>query len=173
MVMVKRAKSKFKRGNELSNSDNKKIRNATKLEVDGVKFRSHLEAYCYKKLKEAGITDFQYEQHKFVLQEPFTFSNNSLELYERTIDGRKVRDFGEVTSNIRAITYTPDFVMIRPDKTGYIIETKGFRTDQFTLKWKMFKKYLETNGYKISLYAPNNQNNVNRCVQSIKARYYL
>jgi hypothetical protein len=171
-MMVKSAKAKFKKRTKF-NGDNKKIKNATKLEIDGIKFKSNLEAYCYKHLKEADIDDFQYEQIKFVLQEPFTFSNSSVELYERTVDGKKVRDFGEVTSNIRAITYTPDFVMIRPDKTGYVIETKGFRTDQFTLKWKMFKNYLETHGYKLSLYAPNNQNNVNRCIQSIKSRYYL
>lgn len=171
MMMVKRAKGNFKKRSK--HDDNKKIKNATKLEINGIRFKSNLEAYCYKQLLDANINDFQYEQTKFVLQEPFTFSNSSIELYERTVDGKKVRDFGEVTSNIRAITYTPDFVMIRPDKTGYIIETKGFRTDQFTLKWKMFKKYLEDNGYKLSLYAPNNQNNVNRCIQSIKSRYYL
>jgi hypothetical protein len=157
---------------------NKKIVNAQALEVNGIRFKSKLELFTFNELKKAGIEDFKYEEDKFVLQEPFVFPNSSVELYTYTHTDEKGNKskrsaFGDVTSNIRAITYTPDFVMIRPDKTGYIIETKGFKTNEFTIKWKMFKRHLVENGYQLSLYAPNNQQNVLRCIQSIKARYYL
>ena len=45
---------------------NKKVRNATKQEIDGIVFRSKLEAYTYQKLKEAGISA-EYEQHRYTL----------------------------------------------------------------------------------------------------------
>ena len=34
---------------------NTKVRNATPTEYDGIKFKSKLEAYCYKQLKENSI----------------------------------------------------------------------------------------------------------------------
>ncbi len=59
-------------------SVNKKIRNATRLDIDGFKFRSKLEAFTYSKLKENGIDDFAYETIKFVLKPKFTFLGTSL-----------------------------------------------------------------------------------------------
>ena len=63
------------------------VKNATPNEFDGIRFRSKLETYTYKKLKEAKI-DAEYEKHKFELLPAFNFH------------GEKVR----------AITYLPDFV---------------------------------------------------------------
>ena len=90
------------------------MKNATPNVVDGIKFRSKLESYTYKKLKEANIYA-DYEQHRYELLPAFDFS------------GKK----------IRAITYLPDFV-------GYdfIIECKGFPNEAWPLREKLFKYYM-------------------------------
>lgn len=97
-----------------TNRKNGKIRNSTPNEFDGIKFRSKLETYTYKKLKEAKI-NAEYEKHKFELLPAFNFH------------GKKVR----------AITYLPDFV-----GKNFIIECKGFPNDAFPLKEKLFKYLL-------------------------------
>lgn len=158
--------------------DGVKIKNAKKKTVDGVNFKSHLEAFFYTEAKKAGINDFAYESKKFVLQDKFISTSSGIELYTRldATDKKNVKKrvvFGEVTNNIRAITYTPDFVCINEEtKTGWIVETKGFKMETFNIKWKMFKKYLKDNGYVLSLYTPNNKENILKTIQSIKSKYY-
>lgn len=138
-----------------------KIKNATKLEYNGLEFKSKLEMFTYTKLIENGITDFKYEQDKFVLMEPFEFNNASYEV-------KKDKTFSTVTNSIRAITYLPDFTHINEDKTGWIIECKGFPNDGWANKWKTFKEHLVKNGYNITLYKPNNQQNVLKTIELIK-----
>ena len=152
-----------------------KIRNATRLEIDGHKFRSKLEAFTYQKLKENGITDFEYEKVKFVLQPAFTFSSRSHESFERIdrVTKVKLKGFDEAKPEIREVTYLPDFVCIDAEtKTGWIIEDKGYGNDSWPLKLKMFKKLLTDEGFNIDLYIPNNQGNVLKCIEQIKLKYY-
>lgn len=157
--------------------DGVKIKNAKKKTIDGINFKSQLEGFFYEEAKKAGISDFEYER-KFVLQDKFTSTSSGIELYTKidATDKKNVKKkvvFGEVTSKIRAITYSPDFVCIDEEtKTGWIVETKGFRMETFNIKWKMFKKYLLDNGYVLSLYTPNNKENVLKTIQSIKSKYY-
>lgn len=82
-------------------SVNKKVRNATPLVYENIKFRSKLEVYCYKKLKENNI-NAEYESTQYVLLDSFKYN-------------------GE---NIRKMTYKPDFV-----GTNFIIECKGRAND--------------------------------------------
>lgn len=142
-----------------------KIKNATSLEVNGLKFKSKLELFTYNKLIDAGFKDFKYEEVKFQLMEPFTYNNESIEL-------RKDKTFDTMTPNIRGITYLPDFTCINEDKTGWIIEVKGYANDGFANKWKYFKEYLVKNGYNLTLYKPNNQQNVLTTINLIKTKYY-
>ena len=156
-------------------SANKKIKNATRLEIDGYKFRSKLEAFTYSKLKENGINDFAYETIKFVLQPKFTSQCTSMESYEKKDrdTGFKTRGFSEAKQDIREITYLPDFVCVDPvAKTGWIIEDKGFANSGWVNKWKNFKYFLEQEGFKLSLYLPNNQGNVLKAIEDIKQKYY-
>ena len=158
--------------------DGVKIQNAKPQTVDNIKFKSGLEAFCYTKLKQNGIDNFEYEKLTFILQEKFVSNTSGLELYNKVVqvgDKKKLKSmFGEVTNNIRTITYTPDFVCIdEKSKTGWIIETKGWRMETFKIKWKMFKKYLRDNGYVLSLYTPDNQGNVMKCIESVKSKYYI
>ena len=142
-----------------------KIKNATALEANGLKFKSKLELFTYNKLVESGITNFKYEETKFQLMEPFTYNNESIE-------AKKDKSYDISTNNIRGITYLPDFTCINEDKTGYVIEVKGYSNESFPLKWKWFKKYLVENGYNVILYKPNNQQNVLKTIELIKAKFY-
>lgn len=153
MVKIKKGKSKGK------------IKNATKLEIDGLVFKSKLEFFTYNKLKEAGITNFKYEEEKFQLLDPFEFTYDSYEL-------KKDKSFDRVNPNIRAVTYLPDFTCIDDKGKGWILEVKGFPNDAFPLKWKWFKQHLLENDYEVTLFKPNNQANVLKAIQLIKEKYY-
>lgn len=100
---------------------NKKVRNATVVKYDNVQFKSKLEAYCYRKLKEANI-NFKYEEDTFELLTKFEYPNTCFESYK---DGPKWF-IGEKNNKVRAIKYTPDFTNL---KDGWIIECKGNAND--------------------------------------------
>jgi len=147
---------------------NKKVRNATPLKYNGIQFKSKLELYCYKKLKEAKLL-FQYEENKFELMPSFTFENDSYELFKR----KGVRTFGLQRPLIRSINYTPDFVgtyAFNPEIIGWIIETKGNPNDAFPLRWKLFKYYIYRNDLLLDLYMPRNQKQVDEVIEIIKSK---
>lgn len=123
---------------------NKKVKNATKIEVDGILFRSKLEAYTYKKLKQANI-DAEYEMHRYTLLPAFTFHGNK----------------------VRAITYLPDFV-----GNNFIIECKGFPNDAFPLKEKLFKRLLVDISPNCMYYVVHTQKEVNTLVEQLKQKFY-
>lgn len=118
-----------------------KVRNATPNEYDGIKFKSKLETYTYKKLKEAGIPA-EYEPKHYTLIPKFEYN------------GEKVR----------AMTYKPDFV-----GEGFIIECKGMMTDSFPLRWKVFKYSLAQQGENIKLYMVRNQKQVDALIEELTA----
>ena len=130
---------------------------AKKKVVDGIEFKSGLEAYMYKALKEAGI-QAEYEGISFELIPSFDFNNES---YERQGNGK-----GEYKNRsgkrIRSINYTPDF-------TGgeFIIECKGRANESFPLRWKLFKKYVSERLRGVTLYKPQNQKECDETVSLI------
>lgn len=125
----------------MKRSQNKKIKNATPIEADGIKFRSKLELYTYKKLKEANIVT-EYEQHKYELLPAFVFH------------GKK----------IRAITYLPDFV-----GKGFIIECKGFANDAFPLRKKLFEFWLSVHEPETQYHVVRTQKEVDQLVENLKS----
>ena len=129
----------------------------------GITFKSRLEVYAYKKLTEAKLK-FDYERYSFVLMNKFDFNGKSMEMYRRK--GEKV--FGWQAPLTRSITYKPDFVNLRD---GWIIETKGHPNDAFPNKWKLFKKYLNDNEFKVDLFMPRNHKHVDIIVEYIKKNY--
>ena len=136
---------------------NKKVRNATAKVYKGIKFRSKLELFTYKKLEEAKVKCL-YEKKKYVLQEGFHYSQQCYEPH-------KTKGYVDNTYKVRDITYTPDFV----DPNGkWIIEVKGFANDVFPLKWKMFKKHLMQLENPPVLYLPKNQGQVLQTIELIK-----
>lgn len=166
-------KSKSKKSIKIKRKpkDNTKVKNAIKIEKNGINFKSKLELFTYENLIKEGICDFKYESETFTLLEPFTYNNDSVEYKKRTLNKIKTNVYDVVTPEIRPITYTPDFTYIKEDKTGWIIETKGFSNDVFPLKWKWFKSYLVKNGYNLKLYMPNNQTNVLKTINLIKKNF--
>lgn len=122
---------------------NKKIKNAQPNIYDNIKFRSKLETYTYKKLKEAQI-NAEYEQHRFELLPAFIFL------------GKK----------IRPITYLPDFV-----GNNFIIECKGFGNDTWPIREKLFKYKLFITNDTRQFYVVKNQKEVDNCINQIKNDY--
>ena len=116
--------------------DNKKIKNATPKEYDGIQFKSITEVMVYKTLLQYGFKP-EYESTTYRLFRgikptvPFYAPNKKGEL---KLNSTKLID----------ITYTPDFVFKAPDnKTVIIFEVKGFQNDTYPIKEKMFRTHLE------------------------------
>ena len=130
---------------------------AKKVEYDGIKFASGLEKYMYIVLKEAKIKA-KYEGQTFELVPSFSFKNKS---YERQANSKgEFKERGG--KQIRAITYTPDFV-----GTGFIIECKGRPNESFPIRWKLFKRYISKNLPNVTLYKPQNQKECDEIVSLI------
>ena len=127
---------------------NRKVRNATRIKADGLEFRSKLEFNCYKVLKESGLS-FKYEDTRFCLLDGFRpdkakvigpmKKTERITQYKQPISERLMVD----NSIIRAITYTPDFILEHED-TIYIIESKGFANDTYPMKKKLMIALLES-----------------------------
>lgn len=147
-------------------NSNSKIKNSTSVKKDGITFKSKLELFTYENLIKNNILNFEYEKRKFVLQENFEFQNDSFEV------NKKTKDIDLLSNKIRPITYLPDFSCINDNKEGWVIEVKGFNSDVFPLKWKLFKNHLRKNSYNVTLYKPNNQKNVLKIIELIKQKYY-
>lgn len=134
-----------------------RVRNARSKEIDGINFRSLLEAFCYRKLKEAGISS-DYEKHKFVLLEGFHYNSARIE------DNGKTGYNDKKTHKVRDITYTPDFV---DPKGRWIIECKGYANERFPLKWKMFMQQLNEKDDPPVLFVPRNQSQILTTIEMI------
>jgi hypothetical protein len=96
-----------------------RIQNVQPKEWNGIKYRSTLEADTAKTLTTLGIP-FEYEPRKIILQEGFRSP------YQK--------------DKVRALTYTPDFI-IGP----VMLECKGFETPEWKIKKKLLFKYLMEN----------------------------
>ena len=130
---------------------------AKKVTYDGIKFASGLEKYMYVVLKKAKIKAI-YEGQTYTIQEGFIFENES---YERQSNGK-----GELVNRgckkILPIRYTPDFI-----SDSFIIECKGRANESFPMRWKLFKKYVNTNMKHVTLYKPQNQKECDEVIKLI------
>ena len=125
---------------------NKKVKNATSVEYDGIKFKSKLELTIYKALKEKGLNPL-YECNKFILQEGF---RPSKPYYLKGICPKTANGYAKIIQ----ITYPPDFTVKYDDKILFI-EAKGKQNDSYPIKRKLFLKYLESmsNSYFMEVYS--------------------
>lgn len=107
---------------ELAEPSAEYIKNTKRKVLDGICFRSTLEANSYTILKlwqDAGRISNLELQPRYLLQAAFKR------------DGK----------TIRSLSYTPDFRFIRDGKT-VVVESKGFRTQSFIMRKKLFlEKY--------------------------------
>ena len=111
----------------------------------------------YIALKKAKIKA-KYEGQTYELVPSFSFKNKS---YERQANSKgEFKERGG--KQIRAITYTPDFV-----GRGFIIECKGRPNESFPIRWKLFKRYISKNLPNVTLYKPQNQKECDEIVSLI------
>lgn len=109
-------------GNQLNGpgpSGNRKVLNARKVERDGIEFDSRLESHMHALLSMHNIP-FEF-QVKYELQPGFRYNGDA----------------------VRPITYTVDFELAQFD---LIVDTKGHKTQQGTMRVKMLKKHLSDIG---------------------------
>lgn len=117
-------------------------------------YRSKLERVCAELLVSNDLK-FEYEPWEVVLINPFEFP---LVSYERI-----GKEFKPQRSKIRKTSYKPDFV-----GKNWIIETKGMRTADFLIKWKLFKRHLVDIGYEGMLFMPTNKKEIIKVIETIK-----
>lgn len=120
-------------------SENKRVKNAVRVELDGIEFRSKLELRMYEALQKRNI-DFKYESLTITVMDGFT-SNAPFYMRKKT----KKKDYGFINvapHTIRKITYTPDFVF-QHGKFTVLLEIKGFETEVYRFKRKFILKKLD------------------------------
>jgi hypothetical protein len=119
-------------------SDKRKIKSVP-TNIDGIAFKSKLEAYCYLQLKENKIKA-KYEGRTFIVLPAFKYRREK----------------------VQKITYTPDFV-----GKDFIIECKGWKNESFPLRWKMFRYMLLTKKMDYDVYLPRSPKDVDKVIGQI------
>ena len=114
-------------------ASNKKIRNATVCQEDGINFRSKQERAVYKYLLSVGITP-KYEAERFTIWDRDKFSVPYYDRFGKT--------FMRINRKPTAVHYTPDFIF-DVNGTKVILEVKGFKNDTVPYKIRLFRDYLE------------------------------
>lgn len=105
-------------------------------------------------LLSANNVEFEYEPIEIMLSKPY---RSKIVSYERW--GKQFKS----VSSIRKISYTPDFI-----GDGWVMETKGKRTADFNLKWKLFRRYVETHKLDLILLMPTNKKEILKSIEIIK-----
>lgn len=144
---------------------NKKVKNAVSKTYNNITFRSKLEVSCYKRLETSGLT-FSYEPERIDLWEGQHIYN--VPVFEQK-KGLKLMKSLKNPFKLRNMTYTPDFKVIHKDTIIYI-DSKGFATDMYMLKKKMFIQHLESknDNYKYMFFEPRNLTHMDQTIEIIK-----
>ena len=123
---------------------NKKVKNATPTIYKGIKYRSKLEVSFARYFEKEKIKA-EYEPFRLTLLPSFRYNGES----------------------IRAIHYTPDFII---DYCGrkFIIEVKGFPNDAYKIKKKYILKYLLDNHSIYTFYEAKTLTALKKILQEIK-----
>ena len=114
---------------------NKKVKNATVIEYNGIAFKSKLEAAFYRILLQAGFEP-QYERRTYLL---WKGCKPTVPFYTKD---RKTKLLKLDKTKLRNMTYTPDFTFNYNGRL-IIIEAKGKENDTYPLKRKLFRRLLE------------------------------
>lgn len=142
--------------------ENKKIKNATRINYNNIVFKSKLEKSFYETLLQYGFNP-QYEHNTFVLWEGFKptipyynteTTNQKIKRLKEGIDKTPSKILVQKTEKIISIKYTPDFYFKYKNINVYI-EGKSIENDVFYIKKKLFIKYLNDlylNTGEISMY---------------------
>lgn len=117
------------------------VMNATKVEINGIKFASKLEAYLYGALTNAGI-EFEY-QKVYELQPKFKY-------------------LGETIRPIRIIV---DFKL---KDRNIILDSKGWSTTISTLKYKLLKYLFFKVGDEPEIFMPSCKSEIDFLINKLK-----
>lgn len=124
------------------------------------KFKSAIEKYCNDALRQSGV-EFSYEEHTYELMPKFRYPHTYLKMTPKS------KTLVDRTNSIQQpIKYTPDFVA----KDGsWVIETKGYipTHHDFSMRWKLFLKYLVDNNIDCSVYIARNRQQVDEAIRDI------
>ena len=146
-------------------AENVKVKNAKKVEYDGVKFDSALEVFTYKQLKLLGV-EFNYAGVVFEII-PALILNKTIALWPNAsgVDKKTLR----LRDKIQKKTYTPDFTHFWNGKYFIVWESKGWANDDFVSKKKLIMQYLENSEYIVPVFLePHSQRQVLECIEFIK-----
>ena len=119
---------------------NSKVKNATKVEVNGIKFDSKLESYFYSQLQALGVT-FEF-QKEYVLQDKFRYRSEA----------------------IRQLKIIVDFDI---PCVNMIVDTKGWQTTDNKLKQKLLKWHLHQLGRAPEIELPRNKKECDTLINKI------
>lgn len=149
---------------------NKKVKHATPIVYDSIRFKSKLEVACYKALKD-GEVPFTYEGVTFLLLPSFIYEGGDIYEAKRRVMARGYQ-YKKSSKRIRRMTWTPDFSGYYDGGDGdmWIIETKGRANDAFPLRIKMFKWLVNEEGWHIDLFIPHNKRQVKESIEIIKSK---
>lgn len=121
---------------------NRKVKNATKTEVDGIKFDSLIESRLYGLLRLHKIPFTMKES--IVLQESFRYNGTA----------------------IREIVIIPDFVVRIGEKVFYL-DSKGFQTEKNVVKIKMLKHLLVKSGIQSEIHLPSTKQECEKVINML------
>lgn len=143
---------------------NKKVKNATPLEYDGIHFKSQLEVKAYKALQEEGFNP-EYEKHTYEIWKGRKFTVPCYDMH----NNRKLhKDTWELNEyKAQSIKYTPDFTFSVGD-TFIVMEIKGFANDRYPYVKKLFRTWLEENIPQSVFFEIHNVKQLRAAVEIIK-----
>ena len=147
-------------------AENVKVKNAKKVEYDGLKFDSALEVFTYKQLKLLGV-EFKYEGITYELIPSLVFKRMTGLWPNKSGKDKKTLRLRE---KVQRKTYTPDFTL-QWKSYFIVIEAKGQENDDYQSKKKLFLKLIEDGMVSDSFVyfmEPHNQAHVKECIEFIK-----
>lgn len=152
--------------------DKRRVRGSKAKEYNGIKFKSLTEVMVYKTLFSEGLNP-KYEEESFFLQDglvptiPFYTKNR----FKRKNHNIEVLSPFTCKDNrpLDSMIYTPDFTFDYGDK-HIIIEVKGFATDVFAYRFKLFRISLENREDKgnIEVWEIHSKRQLLECLEHLK-----
>ena len=144
-------------------SENRRIIGATPYRAfDGTWMRSKLETRVYKWLYDLGFNP-QYESETFIT---WVGPRPTVPFYDLS----KTRHNQLNMKKLIDIRYTPDFIVMYKG-IKVIIEAKGKENDQFPIRKKLFRAFLETVDYPVIYAEIYTKRQLNEFINELKNKY--
>ena len=144
-------------------SENRRIIGATPYRAfDGTWMRSKLETRVYKWLYDLGFSP-QYESETFIT---WVGPRPTVPFYDLSTTRHNQLNMKKLID----IKYTPDFIMMYKG-IKVIIEAKGIENDQFPIRKKLFRAFLETVDYPVIYAEIYTKRQLNEFINELKDKY--